>query len=350
MLGVPGRRGATSTVAWLLSRYRMLPGTAKRLVSLAHALATGAPTVNAALEAGTLNADQATVIAETVAGVPAEVRARAEEHLIGEAKTFGPHDLGRLGERILEHVAPELVEQQTESAMERAERIAYDKRELTITDIAGTSKVRIHGLMDREAAAHLRAAIDPLSAPRPTEDAPDPRTPGQRRADALVDVCKLVNECGELPENGGDRPQVVVTIDYQQLRNGVRAKQGAGSLDNGTQLSPQTVRQWACDAEILPVVLSGTSQVLDVGRERRSINGAIRRALVARDKGCAFPCCGRPPRWCQGHHVKHWIDHGKTSLENSVLLCGHHHRLIHHSEWTVHIKNGRPVFTPPPDG
>jgi len=141
-----------------------------------------------------------------------------------------------------------------------------------------------------------------------------------------------------------------VTIDYQQLCNGVRAKHGAGSLDNGTQLSPQTVREWACDAEILPVVLGGKTQVLDVGRERRSISGAIRRALIVRDKGCAFPGCGRPPRWCQGHHVKHWIDHGKTSLDNSVLLCGQHHRLIHHSEWQVHIKNGRPVFTPPDDG
>jgi hypothetical protein len=274
-------------------------------VSLAHALATGAPTVNAALEAGTLNADQATVIAETVAGVPAEVRARAEEHLIGEAKTFGPHDLGRLGERILEHVAPELVKQQTESALERAERIAYDKRELNITDIAGTSKVRVHGLLDREGAAHLRAAIDPLAAPQPTEDERDPRTPGQRRADALVAVCQLANACGELPDNGGNRPQVVVTIDYEQLANGVRAKQGAGTLDNGTQLTPRTVRQLACDGEMLPVVLTGTSQVLDVGRERRFVTTAIRRALVVRDKGCAFPGCGRPPRWCFAHHIQH---------------------------------------------
>jgi uncharacterized protein DUF222 len=185
VLGVPGRRGATSTVAWLLSRYRISAGAAKRLVCLAHALATGAPIVNAALAAGTLNADQARVIAETVATVPAEVRAQAEEHLIGEAETFGPQDLGRLGERVLEHVAPELLEQQAESALERAERLAYDKRELTITDIAGTSKVRIHGLMDREGAAHLRAAIDPLSAPQPAKDVarpPHPRAAPRRRA------------------------------------------------------------------------------------------------------------------------------------------------------------------------
>jgi|GEM_PF-2022503 len=223
---VPRRHGATSMMAWLRARYRISPGAAKRLACLAGSTGDRTPMVTARLAAGTLNADQASVIAKVVANVPGEARAKAEEHLVTEAKTFGPDDLGRLGERILEHVAPELVEQQAESALERAEQLAYDKRELNITDIAGTSKVRIHGLMDREAAAHLRAAIDPLSAPRPTKDAPDPRTPGQRRADALVDVCKLVNQCGELPENGGDRPQVVVTIDYHQLRNAVRAKQG----------------------------------------------------------------------------------------------------------------------------
>ena len=305
VLDVPRRHGATSTQGWLRSRYRISPGVAKRLETLAHALATGVPIVNAALAAGTINAEQACVIAEAAAGAPAEVRVQAEEHLVAEATTFGPDDLGRLGERVLEHVAPELLEQQALSALERAERIAHTKRELHLTDIAGTSKVRIHGLLDREGAARLRAALDPLSAPRPKEDEQDPRTPGQRRADALVEVCQLVNACGKLPRNGGDRPQVVVTIDYDQLRNGLRTKRGAGMLHNGTQLSPADVRRLACDAEVIPIVLDGTSQVLDVGRERRSVSGGIRRALVVRDKGCAFPGCGRPPRWCHAHHMIH---------------------------------------------
>jgi hypothetical protein len=347
VLGVPGRHGATSTLAWLRTRYRISPGAAKRMVTLAQTTGDRAPAVTSALAAGSINAEQATVIAEMVAEVPAGVRAQAEEHLLGAAKTFGPHDLGRLGERILEHIAPELVEQQALSALERAERAAHEKRELHVTDIAGTSRVRVHGLLDREGAAHLRAALDPLSAPRPTEDGPDPRTAPQRRADALVEVCQLVNTCGELPENGGDRPQVVVTIDYQQLCDGVRTRRGAGTLDNGTQLSPATVRRIACDAELLPVVLNGASQVLNVGRERRSVSGAVRRALVVRDKGCAFPACGRPPRWCHGHHIQHWADGGETSLENSVMLCPQHHRLIHHSDWTVSLDNGRPVFVPP---
>jgi len=158
-----------------------------------------------------------------------------------------------------------------------------------------------------------------------------------------VEVCRLANACGEVPENGGDRPQVVVTVEFDKLR----AQLGAGLLDDGGQLSPAAVRQMACDAEILPVVLGGTGQVLDVGRERRLITGAIRRALVVRDKGCAFPGCGRPPRWCHGHHVRHWSAGGESCVDNAVLLCGYHHRLIHHSEWEVRMVDRLPVFVPP---
>jgi hypothetical protein len=214
---------------------------------------------------------------------------------------------------------------------------------LWVGDVPGTGLVRLSGWLDREGAAHVRAALDPLSAPRPTREGRDPRKPEQRLADALVEVCRIANACGELPDNGGDRPQVVVTVDYDTLCG----RFGAGMLDDGGQLSPEMVRELACDAEILPVVLGGAGQVLDVGRERRLFTGAVRRALVVRDKGCAFPGCGRPPRWCHGHHVKHWARFGVSSLENGVLLCGYHHRLIHHSEWEVEIADEFPVFIPP---
>ncbi|WP_255361051.1 HNH endonuclease signature motif containing protein [Kutzneria sp. 744] len=70
----------------------------------------------------------------------------------------------------------------------------------------------------------------------------------------------------------------------------------------------------------------------------------IRRALIIRDRGCAFPGCCRRPRQCHGHHVQHWAQGGRTSLDNLVLLCGEHHRLMHHGHWTVAIKNRMPVF------
>ena len=126
------------------------------------------------------------------------------------------------------------------------------------------------------------------------------------------------------------------------------ARIGHGMLDTGLTLSPDTVWRIACQANIIPAVLGTTGQVLTLGRERRLFTGAIRRALILRDGGCAFPGCDRPPRWCDGHHILSWLLGGRTDLDNGVLLCGHHHRLIHHSEWEVRIAaDGLPEFLPP---
>ncbi|MGW4679601.1 DUF222 domain-containing protein, partial [Micromonospora taraxaci] len=199
----------------------------------------------------------------------------------------------------------------------------------------------LSGILDAEAAGLLRAAIDPLSAPSGPDDT---RCAGQRRHDALADVCRLALRTGELPDSGGDPAQVVVTTGYDALTRQL----SAGALDIGLQLTPHTVRRLACDATILPAVLGGAGQVLDVGRQRRLVTGALRRALVLRDGGCAFPGCDRPPRWCAAHHIQHWADGGPTNLTNAVLLCGHHHRHIHHTDWTVRLgDNGRPEFVPP---
>ncbi|HZN20175.1 MAG TPA: DUF222 domain-containing protein, partial [Micromonosporaceae bacterium] len=138
--------------------------------------------------------------------------------------------------------------------------------------------------------------------------------------------------------------QVVVTVDYDLLTRQL----GPGLLDTGQNLSPQTVRRLACDARVLPAVLDGAGQPLDLGRQRRLVTGALRRALVLRDGGCAFPGCDRPARWCQGHHVQSWADGGPTRLSNIALICTFHHRLLHHGGWSVHIApDGRPEFTPP---
>jgi len=85
-------------------------------------------------------------------------------------------------------------------------------------------------------------------------------------------------------------------------------------LDDGGHLSPATARRLACDAGILPAILGSRGQVLDLGRQRRLFTGPIRRALVLRDRGCAFPSCDRPARWCDGHHIRHWADGGTTEL------------------------------------
>jgi hypothetical protein len=108
------------------------------------------------------------------------------------------------------------------------------------------------------------------------------------------------------------------------------------------------LRKLACDAMILAAVLATGSQPLDIGRAQRLVPIGMRRALIARDRHCAFPGCITPPKWCDAHHVWHWADGGPTKIDNLVLLCGHHHRLVHHSEWDVVMDDGLPRFIAPP--
>ena len=190
------------------------------------------------------------------------------------------------------------------------------------------------------------AALDPLAAPRPAAaDGPDPRPAGRRRADALVEVCRRALAAGTLPERGGDRPQIVVTVPLAALRDGL----GSATLDDGTAISAGTARRLACDAAVIPAVLGSRSEVLDVGRARRLFTGPLRRALVLRDRGCAFPGCDRPASWCEAHHIRPWAAGGPTSLANGVLLCRHHHRLVEQGDWQVGLgADGVPEFRPPP--
>jgi len=117
--------------------------------------------------------------------------------------------------------------------------------------------------------------------------------------------------------------------------------------ETGTTLSAGWARKLACDATLIPTVLGSASEPLDIGRASRVVPPGLRRALITRDRGCAFPGCRRPPRWADAHHIRHWADGGPTALDNLVLLCDHHHDVIHHTDWEVTISDGRPVFTPP---
>jgi hypothetical protein len=109
------------------------------------------------------------------------------------------------------------------------------------------------------------------------------------------------------------------------------------------------VRRIACDAGVSRVITDPASVPLDVGRETRTVTVGQWGALVVRDRGCAFPGCIRPPEWCIAHHILHWADGGPTDLDNLVLLCGFHHRRVHHQGWDIRIAaDGHPEFIPPP--
>ncbi|MFG3554475.1 DUF222 domain-containing protein [Micromonospora sp. NPDC047557] len=342
--GTATAQGASSTAVWLRDRLRLGVGAARRLVELAATLDTVPPGVRDALVGGAVDVEQVRVISGTVETVHAVAGAEAADKAVGVlvewAKQFDAALLRKLGTRILDHVAPEVADAAAEAALRAQESRAARDRHVTVSE-QPDGRLRFSGVLDTEAAAMLRAAIDPLTAPTGPDDT---RTPGQRRHDALADVCRLALRTGELPEHGGDPTQVVITTGY----DGLTRQLGAGALDTGLQLTPEAVRRLACDAAVLPAVLGGAGQPLDVGRQRRLITGPLRRALVLRDRGCAFPGCDRPPRWCDAHHIRHWADGGDTSLDNAVLLCGHHHRHVHRGDWAVRLGgDGHPEFIPP---
>jgi 5-methylcytosine-specific restriction protein A len=108
-------------------------------------------------------------------------------------------------------------------------------------------------------------------------------------------------------------------------------------------VTPETARRLACDAKVSRIITDGGSQPLDVGRSSKVIPPALRRAVIVRDGGCRFPGCGRPPSWCDAHHILHWADGGRTALDNLLLLCRPHHRAVH-GGFRVRMVDGAPVF------
>ncbi len=220
------------------------------------------------------------------------------------------------------------------------------------------------------------------SAPGEGYRGPTEPTRAQRLLDGLVGACRIALAAGALPATGGHRPQVMVTINYQDLAEhlhihtsthdsaGVPSstqsstdevtyprshRTGFGSHRTGSglavfsgQISPTTVRKLACDADLIPVVLGGEGQVLDIGRARRLFPPTLRKALIARDKGCAFPDCTIPAPWCEAHHIISWEHGGSTSIDYGVLLCSSHHHTIHDGYWKIRSHDGIPWFIPPP--
>jgi len=347
--GAASLEGAVSTVAWL--RNRLHDGAATAKVKSSVALAR-LPRVAAAFAAGELTDRHVQVIARVAGDISDEALAGgAEELLVAQARQLAPTAFVAVAERIRDHLDPEAAERR------RLKRLT--DRWLHV-DRTFDGAVSVGGLLDPDAGELL---ITTLAGLMPPPKADDDRTAAQRRADALLDLCRLA--ANHSPVAGGEKPQVVVTVDLatlrQQLEDPAAALTTGAMLGSGWSVGPQTARRLACDAKVIPLVLGGPSEPLDVGRLTRSCPPALRRALVFRDGGCRYPGCDRPPEWTDVHHIVHWTDGGPTSLTNCVLLCRHHHTLVHeHGQQiildprtgvvTVHDHQRRPVGTSQPRG
>jgi hypothetical protein len=170
----------------------------------------------------------------------------------------------------------------------------------------------------------------------------DERGREHRNADAFVEVCGHVQDIGVLPQ----RPHLQVTASLDTLR--AVAGSPAGDMEYSLPVSAATVQRLACDGTITRVVLAPESVVIDVGRARRVVAGAMRRALNARDGHCKWPRCDRPASWSHAHHVVHWTNGGDTDLANMILLCHRHHWMAHEGGWQlVRTEEGEVLAVPP---
>ncbi|MBD0323921.1 MAG: DUF222 domain-containing protein [Aldersonia sp.] len=293
-----------------------------------------------ALRDGQLGAAHLEVIAKTLTGLPnsvtVEERHDAERILVEAAQSMDARTLAKLGIQVRARL-------DQDGRLPSDVELANPCNELRfVTKPDGRTVIR--GELEREASALLHAVLSPLAKPRPSsEDGPDPRTPAQRHGDALVEILQLAADSGGLPGEAGEKPHVLVTVPLQTLREGV----GSALLDGAGMLDAESARRIACDCKLIPAVLGSRSEPLDIGRISHTVPAAMRRALILRDGGCAFPGCDRPHRWCHAHHIRHWADGGPTELANVVLLCGYHHRLMHHSEWECEVVDGHACFMPP---
>lgn len=154
------------------------------------------------------------------------------------------------------------------------------------------------------------------------------------------------------PAQGSRRAETVVHTTIEQLAQLGPAAEDTGSprLELGPALHPETARRLTCDTGLVLHLQDGDTsynvipsthpgQTIDVGRRTRTPNASLMRALWARDQGCRYPCCGRR-RFVHAHHVVHWAHGGPTTLDNLVLLCGQHHRLLHEGGYSLFMRDG----------
>ncbi|MDQ0677138.1 hypothetical protein QFZ30_000520 [Arthrobacter pascens] len=316
-----------------------------------------------------------------------ETLARIEQDLTRTAATAGPDFLARVARRWADTIDADGTEP-TEEALRHTQGafIRKPRHGLHHLEIFATTDQYEHLLTVMNTATNPRTHTTPTGQqPHTSTDAPatdtgthanqhiwqdndvdlDRRTRSQKQLDGIISAVKAGLTTNTLPTTGGNRPQILATINYQDLlphttHTSPEADQETGSLTDagpgtGTgnftftgPVAATTLRKIACDADIIPALLGTDGEILDLGRKTRLFTAAQRLALTARDQGCTFPNCTIPAPWCEAHHITYWSHGGPTTPDNGTLLCSHHHHLIHKDQWTIQTTHGTPWYIPPP--
>ena len=341
--------GARSVADWLAARSRRDRPECARTQRLATALAER-PVLAAGLAEGRVNVSQAQVIVRALdqLGPPVrpELMARAEQVLVDHCAEFAPRELKRLGDRVLELLDPEVFDDQERQRLEAEPERAEAETRLSIHG-RGDGTVDVTARLPVASGVRLKTYLEAFTSPRHDLIASgvglvDTATGAKIGHDRLMGqaFCSLLESIdpAALPLHGGTPTQLVVTIDLDWLTTGL----GVGTLADGTPITAGQARRLACNAGIVPAVLGGRSEVLDLGRSRRLFTGAQRRALALRQRVCRAEGCTVPATWCEAHHANQpWSRGGRTDLADGQLLCRWHHHRAHDETYLVkQLPNG----------
>ena len=344
--------GSRDVAAWLAPRARVDRPVAAGALRTARGLAQRWRLVEQAASEGAVTCAQARVIVrclDRVAAALAEpdpegggaepeagpVLARAEAEMVRLAGIHTPSELERLGERILTVVAPAIGEEADRRALERADARASAATRLTIRR-RGDGSSDLSARIPDHAAARLKTYLEAFTSPRVdvldgvlpggvADEATGQRLPADRLAGvAFVALLESVDP-DRMPDQGSGATTLVVTVDLAALQSGL----GEAVTGDGTTITTSQARRLACKAGIIPAVLGGKSQTLDLGRKRRLFTSGQRLALARQHRTCRAQGCSVPAAWCEAHHDQPWTEGGRTDLANATLLCSWHHHRVH---------------------
>ncbi|WP_182524589.1 HNH endonuclease signature motif containing protein [Nocardioides dongkuii] len=336
--GTAETTGATSLANWLAVTTRQSRTSTHRFMRLAESLDRDVfEPVRVALSEGRVNPDQALVITDAVDALPDEVepetRDRAVDVLLAEAGHHDPVALRRLGKRLLDVVAPEVGEAHEAKVVEAEEERARAHTRLTMTDDGhGITHGRFQ--LPTAQAQMLKKALHAIAAPKAQtarHGTLPVRRPGPERMGQAL--CELIERipANVLPAAGGVNATAAVLMSLETFCGG----HGVAHLDTGATISAGQARRLACEAGIIPAVLGGPSQVLDLGRTRRFHTKSQRIAIAIRDGSCTAEDCDWPPGMCHAHHDPAWTQGGVTDIDHARLLCPQHHARAHDPAYTT---------------
>ncbi len=356
--------------------------------------------ISRAVNAGTLSIDAAhairTGLGDVDTVVTGPVLAGALDRLLTDAETMNVDQLLKRARQTRDSL--------DEAGIRVREHKAWDDRYLRIWTL-NTGQVRIDGLFPPEQGEFIKSTFDSLTSPRrggvrfvDTERAAwakrvkdDPRTTTQITCDGFIDLLTAGTTVNPNEMLGGRRPTVQILTtrspagrpaaepaptdpppandaatptghcppngafppgflrDADDILICEPGQPGHGYLEGNTApISRETIERLICDSATIEITVDDLNRPLDVGHEQRLFNRAQRRALAARDGGCRWPGCDRPPAFTEAHHIQHWKrDHGRTDIDQGILLCHSHHMLLHNRGWQIFENTGRYWLRPP---